>query len=208
MEPILFLLTFIGIQALAAISPGPAFAVVTQKALAGGRRGGLATAAGATAGVFVWLTMTMLGLEFIVSRFWWLYTALKIAGGLFLLYLAVQLWRHASEPLPDVPVEGGPERSWGSYFRAGLFIQLSNPKALAYCTSVLVTLLPAERPLWMMIAVPVMGTAVEGLWWTFLALTFSRGGFRRRYEGLKRGIDRAVGAALGALGIRLLADHP
>lgn len=208
MEAALFLLTFIGVQALAAISPGPGFAVVTQKSLAGGREAGLATAAGATAGVFVWLVMTMLGLEFVISRFWWLYAALKVFGGLFLIYLAIQLWRHAAEPLPEVTAEGGKEQSLARYFRAGLFVQLSNPKALAYCTSVLVTILPADRPLWMMIAVPVLGAIVEGAWWLFIALTFARNGVRRRYASFKRAVDRAVGAALGALGLRLLSDYP
>jgi threonine/homoserine/homoserine lactone efflux protein len=204
----LFLLTYGGVQLLATVSPGPAFAVVTQKALSSGKRGGLGAACGTTAGVFIWLSMTMLGLEFVVSQIWWLYTALKIAGGIFLIYLAIQLWRHADEPLPEIAAELGRERSFWSSFRAGLLVQLSNPKALAFCTSVLVTLLPAERPVWMMIAVPALGTLIEALWWSFLALTFSRGGFRSRYSAFKRSIDRAVGAALGVLGVKLLADQP
>lgn len=207
MEPAAFILAFVGIQALAAISPGPAFVVVTQKSLAGGQRGGLATAAGATAGVFIWLSMTMLGLELVISQFWWLYGALKILGGVFLVYLAVQLWRHAAEPLPEFDPVAAREKSLLSYFWAGLLVQLLNPKALAYCTSVLITLLPSERPLWMMIAVPVIGTIVEGTWWTFLAVAFSRGGLRRRYEGLKCSIDRVVGAALGLLSVRLLLER-
>lgn len=208
MEPLSFILAFMGIQILATISPGPAFAVVTQKSLAGGRRGGLATAAGLLCGFFVLLCLTMLGLHVIISKFWWLYAALKIAGGLFLVYLATQLWRHASEPLPEVASGGASERSLASYFRAGLFVQLLNPKALAYCSSVLITLLPPEPPLWMMLTVPLLGAFIEGAWWALLALTFSRGGFRRRYQSIKSGLDRAMGAALGVLGIRLLTSHP
>jgi threonine/homoserine/homoserine lactone efflux protein len=208
LSPLMFLLTLAGIQLLAAMSPGPAFAVVTQKALCGGRAAGFSTAVGCTLGLGIWLTATMIGLTFLVSEFWWLYAALRILGGLFLVYLAFQLWQHAGTPFSiDAGDEGG-EKSLVSYFRAGLFVQLSNPKALAYCASVLVTLLPAYQPLWMKIAVPAVGSAVEGSWWFFVAAAFSTGLFRRRYARLKAYIDRVMGAALGVLGLKLLLERP
>ena len=102
LSPITFLVTLAGIQLLAAISPGPAFAVVTQKSLSGGRAAELAAAAGCTIGLGVWLAATMVGLTFLVSKFWWLYAALRVLGGVFLIYLAFQLWRHSRDPFfPD-----------------------------------------------------------------------------------------------------------
>lgn len=207
-HPLTFLLTFAGIQALAAISPGPAFAVVTQKSLSGGRGVGLATALGCTVGLAIWLSATMLGFTFLVTKFWWLYTALRIAGGIFLVYLAIQLWRHSRDPLPAssavVPSDGKP---W-SGFRAGLFVQLSNPKAFAYCASIVVTLLPPEPELWLKFAIPLVGTLVEGAWWVFVACAFSAGAFRKRYSDLKHYLERAMGAALGVLGFKLLIERP
>jgi threonine/homoserine/homoserine lactone efflux protein len=208
LTPFTFLAAFAGIQLLAAISPGPAFAVVTQRALQGGRAAGLAAAGGCTLGLFFWLSATMVGLAFLISTFWWLYAALRVLGGLFLIYLAFQLWRHAHTPFASSPPAPIPDKGALNHFRAGLFVQLSNPKALAYCASVLVTLLPPVQPLWMKIAIPLVGSTVEGSWWIFVAMVFSTGTFRKRYAAVKVYLDRAMGAALGVLGVKLLLERP
>ncbi len=208
LSPATFLVAYAGIQLLAAMSPGLAFAVVSHRALQGGRVAGLAAAAGATLGLVVWLSATMIGLAFLISTFWWLYAALRAAGGLFLVYLAIQLWRHSREPFETAPGHAETPKSPLSHFRAGLIVQLSNPKALAYCVSVLVTLLPPVQPVWMKIAIPVLGGAVEGSWWTFIALTFSSGPFRQRYAGLKAYLEKAMGITLGVLGAKLLLERP
>ncbi len=207
LSPITFLVTFAGIQLLAAMSPGPAFAVVTQKSLSGGRAAGLAAAAGCTIGLGVWLAATMIGLTFLVSKFWWLYAGLRVLGGVFLIYLAFQLWRHSRDPFSPDAEPAGMEKSTLGSFKAALLVQLSNPKALAYCASVLVTLLPAEQTLWMKATVPLLGSAVEGAWWLFVAMAFSTSAFRKRYAGLKTYLDRVMGAALGVLGLKLLLDQ-
>jgi threonine/homoserine/homoserine lactone efflux protein len=205
-DPIHFLILYAGVQALAAISPGPAFAVVSQRSLAAGRKVGLAAALGCTAGLATWLVATVVGLTVIVAKFAWLYTALKIVGGLFLLYLAYKLWQHARDPI-HVPMPGltVAETPWKA-FRTGVLTQLANPKALAFCGSVLITILPPDMPLWMKAVVPVVGTAVEGAWWIFVALAFSTSRFRRGYASIKTALDRAMGATLGVLGTKLLLD--
>jgi threonine/homoserine/homoserine lactone efflux protein len=207
-SPVVFLFAYAGIQLLAAMSPGPAFAVVSQTALQGGRAAGLVAAAGSTLGLFIWLCATMIGLAFLLSAFWWLYASLRVIGGLFLVYLAFQLWRHAREPMVAAAQASTAPMPALSHFRAGLFVQLSNPKALAYCVSILVTLLPAVQPVWMKITIPVLGAVVEGSWWVFVATVFSAGAFRRRYAGLKLYLDRTTGTALGVLGLKLLLERP
>jgi threonine/homoserine/homoserine lactone efflux protein len=149
----------------------------------------------------------MIGLAFLMSTFWWVYAALRVAGGLFLVYLAWQLWKHSSEPLPPPMPEARSHSDFFGHFRAALMVQLSNPKALAYCASVLVTLLPPVQPLWMKISVPLIGTLVEGSWWIFIAVAFSTAPFRRRYGSLKSYLDRAMGTALALLGAKMLLER-
>jgi threonine/homoserine/homoserine lactone efflux protein len=206
-SPTELLIAFVGVQMLATLSPGPAFLVVSRNSLQGGRSAGLATAMACALGVFIWLTATMAGIELLLSRFVWLHTALQLAGGMFLIYLAVEQWRHAGDPLPEVRAADAPPKSALSYFGAGLLVQLGNPKALAYCVSVLIVLVPPQSPLWVKIAVPLIGTLIEALWWSALALAFSQVSFRQRYGRLKGAIDRVIGVALGGLAVRLLADR-
>jgi threonine/homoserine/homoserine lactone efflux protein len=53
---------FAGIVLLGAMSPGPDFAVVTRRAALGGRRSGMAAAAGVATGIFVWAAAAAAGL--------------------------------------------------------------------------------------------------------------------------------------------------
>ncbi len=133
LPPALFLLTFAGIQ-LAAMSPGPAFAVVTQRSLRSGRAAGLGAAGGCTLGLFIWLCATMIGLAFLVSKFLWLYGALRMGGGfsssfpiqrplptVTLLPPEQPLWMKITIPLLSGAIEG----SWWLFvaltFSANLF---------------------------------------------------------------------------------------
>src|SRR5689334_20096078 len=87
---------------LAAISPGPAFVHVTRAAAGQSRQAGLCAALGVAAGAMMWAAALLLGLDIVLKQLPFLYTALQVAGGLYLVWLGVQAWRHA-----DVPLDGG-----------------------------------------------------------------------------------------------------
>ena len=72
---------------LVAASPGPAFVMVSQQALSHSRKAGLFAAAGLTVGSLVWVAMVLFGIAVIMREAAWLYTGLRIAGGLYLIYL-------------------------------------------------------------------------------------------------------------------------
>jgi len=73
-----------------------------------GERLGLPLPADAPLGSSFWLSATMVGLAFLISTFWWLYAALRVLGGLFLIYLAFQLWTHAHTPFASSPARAYP----------------------------------------------------------------------------------------------------
>src|SRR5262245_23716220 len=93
------LLTVAVVHLLAAMSPGPSFITVSRTALASGRSAGLASALACGLGVLPWAVGALLGVAIVFKQAPWLYAALKAAGGLYLLYLAVMLWRHAASPI-------------------------------------------------------------------------------------------------------------
>src|SRR5215510_14923440 len=87
------------IHLLAAMSPGPSFITVSRTALGSGRSAGLASAFACGFGVLPWAIAAILGIVIVFNQAPWLYTALKAAGGLYLLYLAVTVWRQAASPI-------------------------------------------------------------------------------------------------------------
>jgi threonine/homoserine/homoserine lactone efflux protein len=133
------------VQLMGTISPGPSFLIVSQTAVAESRAAGLRLAFGLAIGTVIWAVSAMLGLKALLTAFGSLYLAMKIAGGAYLIYLAVQLWRRADEPL--AVAKGGKSPPGGmAAVRRGILAQLSNPKVAVFYGSVFVTMLPVETP--------------------------------------------------------------
>src|ERR1700751_2863872 len=87
------LLPFLAISILLIVIPGPDTAVVTKNALIGGRRGGVLTAAGVTAGLIVWTVAASLGIAALRRASEVAFLVRKRAGAVSLTWLGVQLLR-------------------------------------------------------------------------------------------------------------------
>jgi threonine/homoserine/homoserine lactone efflux protein len=198
------LLTVAVVHLLAAMSPGPSFITVSRTALISGRSAGLASALACGFGVLPWAIGALLGVVIVFSQAPWLYATLKAAGGLYLLYLAVMVWRHAASP---VEFAGRDRRQTLSQAFGQTFLTLvTNPKVAVFFSAIFVSVLPPDPPLWMVVAILSIVFANEAAWYSIVALGLSAARPRAVYLRLKSVLDRAMGALLGALGIKLLAD--
>src|SRR5882724_9520887 len=132
---------------LAAMSPGPSVLLVARIAIAGSRRAGLAAAAGMALGGMIWATATIFGLALLFSELAWLYRAMQVLGGLYLVYIAVMIWRGARTP---IEVQAGEVRALTPRraFVTALLSYLANPKVVVFFGSVFIALLPAHAPGW------------------------------------------------------------
>ncbi len=197
----LFTLVSIGaIQLLAVISPGPSFLITARTAVAQSRTDGLKVALGLGAGTVIWSAAALLGLNAVFHAVPVLFMGMKIAGALFLLYIAWMIFRHAAVPLK---IEGQGERLANPFLK-GFLTQISNPKVAVFFGSIFIAMLPAEVPLWMTLALIVIVSFNEVWWYSVVALFFGSGPVRNFYIGAKAWIDRITGLFLGALGLRLL----
>jgi threonine/homoserine/homoserine lactone efflux protein len=191
------------VHLLAVASPGPSTVLVIQTAAVAGRRGGLLAALAMMVGALAWATAALFGLQALFARFEWLYLAFRIGGAVYLVYLAVQLWRHARDPLPEMPPAGAIRLTgWQGFLRA-LLLQLSNPKIMVFFGSIFLSLLPQNLPLWMDATVLAIVALNELTWFALLALLFSGGPARAFYRRAKFWLDRFMGGALALLGLRL-----
>ena len=75
------------IAILATISPGPDFAMVTRNSYLHGRDAGMLAALGIALGVQVHVFYTMFGVALIIAHSPALFTAIKIAGALYLIVI-------------------------------------------------------------------------------------------------------------------------
>ncbi len=122
----------------------------------------------------------------------WMQTALRVAGRLYLTWLARHAGRVAPEPV--TPESAGDFAA----LRGGLLAQVANPKGSAF-----VTMLPAHASATTGAAILGTVNAVEALWFSLLALAFSAGRVRRGCACVRGGVDRAPGGLMGLIGARL-----
>jgi RhtB (resistance to homoserine/threonine) family protein len=201
------LIGFAVVHLLAVASPGPTFLLVARTAAGGSRGAALVAALAVGIGALVWATAALFGLQALLARFEWLYLTLRIAGGLYLIYLGVQLLRHAGRGDAPVTAARAARRSAARIFREALMVQLSNPKVAVFFGSVFLTLLPADGPPWMAGVVLLVVFVNECGWFTLVALLFSGSAVRAGYGRARVWIERLTGGVLAALGLRLALDR-
>ncbi|TKC89300.1 LysE family translocator [Trinickia terrae] len=201
---------------IAAISPGPNFFMITQLSLAGRRGLGAASALGVGTASVTWATLAMLGLAAVLQKIEWLYTGIRIAGALYLVYFGLKLLRASAkaEPAADADADADPADPqthdatayWRAY-RSGLLTCLTNPKSCVFWTSVFAAMFPAHPPLWFYgVVLALIGTLSAGRYGG-VALMFAAERTQRGYRKLRRPIDGLCGAALVGLGAKLVAER-
>lgn len=197
----LFTLLPIGfIQLLAVISPGPSFLITARTAVAQSRRDGIKVALGLGAGTVIWSSAALLGLNAVFHAVPVLFMTMKIAGALFLLYIAFMIFSHAADPLD---LEGVSQRLPNPFVK-GFLTQISNPKVAVFFGSIFIALLPAQVPLWMTLALIFIVSFNEVWWYSVVSLFFGSRPVRAFYLKAKVWVERITGLFLGALGLRLL----
>lgn len=189
------------IQLMAVISPGPSFLITARTAVAQSRGDGFKVALGLGAGTVIWSSAALLGLNVVFRAVPLLFFAMKITGALFLLWIAVQIFRHAADPIAIDRLKG---ETVSNPFMKGFLTQISNPKVAVFFGSIFIAMLPANVPPWTIVALVAIVTFNEVWWYSAVALFFGSGPVRQFYLGAKNWIDRLTGLFLGALGLRLL----
>ena len=202
----LALFTILGTLAIGTMSPGPSFVVVVRASAALSRRDGFASALGMGVGGLIFASLSLAGLQALLMQVSWLYLILKVAGGAYLVYLGIRIWRGAKVPL-ETSNGGAPmARGWRKSFAIGLATQLSNPKTAIWYASVFAAFMPANPPTWMLLVVPPLLFSIEFGWYTIVAFAFSASKPRALYLGAKLWVDRCAGGIVMLLGGKLVLE--
>ena len=182
------------------VTPGANVLVVTSLAAGGARRSACFAALGVTAVAGIWSALAALGVHAVFSAHPSLRLALQVAGGLYLVYVAIRLWRSG------VPGGAGAlAMSPFAAFRLGFLTNIMNPKSALFFGSVFATALPAQ-PAGALLAAAVALVLCNALaWHLFLAFAFSRPRVQAAYARRRTGLGRVAAVLVGAFGARLVA---
>jgi threonine/homoserine/homoserine lactone efflux protein len=121
-------LLFFAAALLVAITPGPGIFYIAARTLAGGRSEGLASSIGLGLGGLVHVVAGAAGLSALVMASAEAFTVLKLAGGVYLIWLGLKTWREARIAEPVEVRTSGARRA----LREGILVEALNPKTAAF----------------------------------------------------------------------------
>lgn len=207
MHEILPLLGIAGAITVGAISPGPSFLMVARTAVTSSRSAGLAAALGMGTGGVMFAVAALAGLQAVFAAIPGVYLALKVVGGLYLVYLGTRIWQGATKPLGLQPEASEPSAgdAWRAFLTA-LGTQVSNPKAAIVYASVFAAFLPCNFPLSISMITVLVIFLIETGWYALVAVVLSSAGPRAAYLRYKTWMDRSAGGVMTLLGVKLTAS--
>jgi len=203
MMPLDVLFGFLGVALLIGISPGPdCIFVLTQSAIAGSRAGILVTL-GLCTGIAIHSVAVAFGVAALFAASATAFKVLKVAGALYLLFLAYKAVREATGPMA---FDRGHQLSRGQLYRRGIILNLTNPKIIVFFLALLPQFAdPARGPIApqiLLLGVCFVGTTI--LVFFSIALLAGRiGEVFRRSGRAQRALNLTAAAVFVGLATRL-----
>ncbi len=198
-------LTLCGLHLLAVASPGPDFAVVLRQSVTHGRRIALWTSVGIGSGILVHTAYSLLGIGLLVKSSLVAFTAMKVAAAVYLAWIGFKALR--AKPVPPESIHKGstpavsPTRTGA--FGVGFMTNALNPKATLFFLSVFSVVIDPRTPRLVLVGYGLWMALMTAIWFSLVALFFTQEPVRRAFGRLGHWFERAMGAVLVALGIRL-----
>lgn len=197
-----------------AVTPGPGIFYVAARTLAGGRGEGIASSLGTGLGGMVHVVAGSLGVSAIVLASAELFTALKLVGAGYLVWMGLRTIRAARREATLALAGGAPAPAIGPRraFREGVLVETLNPKTAAFFLAFVPQFVdPAQGQVALQFVVlGFVSVALNTL--ADIVVAFAAGGIRDGAAARPRLIRRlreASGAAMVALGVGLaLAKRP
>lgn len=207
------LLAVAALHLVVLVVPGPDVLLVSRAALARSRRAALLAGLGVCLGIACWAGLALLGINFLFAQFPWIHGVIKVAGGLYLLWMGLNLWRSAGHgeaeagaQSPAVAHRDSARTDWAS-LRAGFLTNIANPKAAVFFGSVFSSVLGAHTTPGLKLAVFGVVVALSLAWFALVACGMSTRPVQAAYLRARKGIDRVAGTLMLGFGGLLLASR-
>lgn len=185
-----------------AMSPGASFLLVARTAMSSSRRAAFSVAAGMGFGALIFAVIALAGLHALLTLVPSLYTGLKIAGGCYLLWLALKMFHRPSQR--HIDATGAGEMGALKAFATGVMTQISNPQTALVFAGIFSAVLTSHIQPAMYIILPLMAFIIDLIWYSLVAVLLSTDGPRQAYVKYRKLIDKLSGGVMAWLGIRLL----
>ncbi|MCE3238302.1 MAG: lysine transporter LysE [Gammaproteobacteria bacterium] len=193
---------------LAAISPGPDFAMVVKNALLRNRRCGIFTALGVSCSLLIHSAYCILGLAIVISKSLILFSIIKYIGAAYLIYIGVKslLAKHSVMQITEQTTNDTMNTYQG--FMQGLLCNLLNPKAIMFILAFFTLIINPSSSWIEQLGFGIEIALIHFVWFSWLALMITHQRIRARLNTIQHYIGKVMGVALIGFGARIaLLSH-
>lgn len=193
---------------LALLSPGPDFVLVVKSAIRNGTKNAIGVAAGIASANAVYIALCLAGVGTILAASLPILIALKIAGGVFLVYLAMMAIKVKKSSYEKISVHqnaaSAAPSSFAKEFCTGFMSGILNPKNLFFYLSLFTVVLTKDVSLGFKFFLGVWMTSVVFFWDVAVIYLLSTQKVRNKFSKVAYYIDKMTGFVLGVLGLAII----
>jgi len=193
---------------LALISPGPDFVILVKSAVKNERKKAIGVALGIAIANALYIALCLIGVGAFLASSVYIMIGLKVAGGLFLIYLAVQALRAKKSDYASlsaqVNIKEKQETTFFKEFIIGFMSGILNPKNILFYLSLFTVVLTKDVSFTFKVMLGVWMTSVVFIWDSVIVFLLSGDNARRRFTKFSYYIDKVTGAILGAVGFTII----
>jgi threonine/homoserine/homoserine lactone efflux protein len=202
---------WIAVALVLIVTPGPDTALIIRNALRAGARPASMSGVGVGLGSAAWAAASVVGIAAVLESSDVAFTAFKLAGAAYLVYLGLRTLAGSFRPAPgDVP-EMAPatpaSMSASSAFLQGVLNNLLNPKAGAIFVTVMPQFIEPGDSATRLVLMVVCYDAIVIAWLCAYALVVSRAGRSSIGARARKGFERLTGTVMVGLGVRLALER-
>lgn len=182
------------------VTPGVNVLLIAQLSAAGQRRSACFAAFGVVTVALLWSVMAILGVNAVFTAHPQLRLGLQLVGGVYLCYVALNLWRSGAADANERLAPLGAAAA----FRLGFLTNIMNPKSALFFGSVFATVLPQAPSTLLLVSAVGLVFFNALVWHLLLVVGFSTPRVQAAYARQRQRLSRAAGVVVGVLGLRLL----
>ena len=199
------LISFLLLYALAIVSPGPNFFLVTSRSLNVSRRAGLLTACGVASGSGLFAFAGLVGLLPLVKSLPYFMEGMRFVGGGYLVWIGIEMLRTCSRETKNSP-DGNSAAATSAFihYRIGLVTNLTNPKAWAFYLSLFTLVMNAAFPAWSKVLLNVSMLLISLAWYLFVAYLVSSRTIQPLFLKHKPLLQGSLGLLVLTAGVKVL----
>lgn len=194
---------------LALLSPGPDFVLVVKSAIRNEGKNAIGVALGIASANALYIGLCLIGVGSILAASVTIMIVLKVIGGLFLIYLAIQALRASKKSynnlnMPEINNANTTRSTFFKEFITGFMSGILNPKNLLFYLSLFTVVLTPEVGFIFKLSLGIWMTTAVFLWDLSIIFLLSTPKVRKKFTKLAYYIDKVTGAILGIIGFAIV----